>query len=85
MCSKMEAVIPMLNKLKRSIETMPRPAYIFLKAVLLIAAMMLAVSCLLFAFGRELSQLRLAQQLLESPAGVLLLGAVGLAFLLDRA
>ena len=44
----------------------------------------LAVSCLLFALGGDPEQRCLAQLLLESPAGVLLLGAVGLAFLLDR-
>ena len=64
---------------------MPRPAYIFLKAVLLLAAGMLFCSCLLFALGSGLQQIHLAQQLLECPAGVLLLGAVGLAFLLDHA
>lgn len=82
---KLEAVILMLKKLKRSIERMPRPAYIFLKAVLLLAAGMLLCSCLLFALGSELQQLHLAQQLLECPAGILLLGVVGLALLLDHA
>ena len=37
-----------LQKLKRSIETMPRPAYIFLKYLLRVAAAMLCASCLLF-------------------------------------
>ena len=63
---------------------MPRPAYIFLKGVLLLADVMLLASCLLFALGGDPEQRCLAQLLLESPAGVLLLGAVGLAFLLDR-
>lgn len=70
-----------LKKLKRGIEEMPRGAYVFLRAVLELAAAMLAASCLLYALG---TQLRLAQALLEAPAGVLLLGAFGLAFLLDR-
>lgn len=70
-----------LKKLKRGIERMPRGAYVFLRAVLALAAAMLTASCLLFALG---TQLRLAVALLETPAGVLLLGAVGLAFLLDR-
>ena len=74
----------MLKKLKRSIEQMPRPAYIFLKSLLALAALMLAASALLFALGRELSAQHLAVQLLETPAGVLLLGALGLALLLDR-
>ena len=73
------------TKLRRSIEAMPRPAYIFLRALLALSAGMLSVSGLLFAFaGRNLSLLHLAVLLLETPAGVLLLGAIGLAFLLDR-
>ena len=73
------------QKIRRSIETMPRPAYIFLKAVLALSALMLLASSLLFALGgRDTSLLHLAVLLLETPAGVLLLSAVGLAFLLDR-
>lgn len=76
-----------LKKLKRSIEEMPRCAYIFLKCLLQLAALMLTASLLLFAAAEHgpLSLLHLAQLLLETPAGVLLLGAVGLAFILDRA
>ena len=74
-----------VKKLRGSIETMPRPAYIFLKGVLIVAFAMLASSCLLFALGGGDPDLRaLAQLLLENPAGVLLLGVFGLAFLLDR-
>ena len=64
---------------------MPRPAYIFLKGVLMLACAMLLASCLLFALaGGDPEKRCLAQLLMESPAGVLLLGVVGLAFLLDR-
>jgi hypothetical protein len=74
-----------LEKLKRSIETMPRPAYIFLKYLLLCAAAMLSASLALFlSAGQDLHRAHLAALLLESPAGMLLLGAFGLAFLLDR-
>ena len=74
-----------LQKLKRSIETMPRPAYIFLKHLLRAAAAMLSASLLLFlTAGTDLQRAHLAVLLLENPAGVLLLGAFGLAFLLDR-
>ncbi len=74
-----------LQKLKRSIETMPRPAYIFLKNLLRAAAAMLSASLLLFlTSGGDFARLHLAVLLLENPAGVLLLGAFGLAFLLDR-
>ena len=74
-----------LQKLKRSIETMPRPAYIFLKNLLRAAAAMLCASALLFmTAGADLARAHLAVLLLENPAGMLLLGAFGLAFLLDR-
>ncbi len=72
------------KRLRRSIEGMPRPAYIFLRAALALAAGMLLCSCLLFALGGTGHTGRLAVLLLESPAGVLLLSALGLAFLLDR-
>ena len=74
-----------IAKLRRSIETMPRPAYIFLKGVLILACVMLLGSSLLFALGGgDPDRRALAQLLLESPAGVLMLGVVGLALLLDR-
>ena len=79
----MEAVVFMRKKIRRSIEEMPRPAYIFLKFLLVLALLMLAASALLFALGTTLSQRHLAVLLLESPAGVLLLGLFGLALLLD--
>ena len=74
-----------LQKLKRSIEEMPRPAYIFLKYLLRLAAAMLAASLALhLAAGGDLARAHLAALLLETPAGILLLGAVGLGVLLDR-
>ena len=63
---------------------MPQPAYIFLKTVLAISAGMLFLSMLLFTLGQDPASRHLAVLLLESPAGVLLLGVVGLALLLDR-
>lgn len=83
---KLEAVIAMsFKKLKRSIEGMPRAPYIFLKLLLILACAMLALSLLLLLTGSgSLSRLHLAILLLEAPAGVLLLGCLGLAFLLDR-
>ena len=64
---------------------MPRPAYIFLKYLLLAAAAMLCASALLYlTAGTDLRRQHLAVVLLENPAGMLLLGAFGLAFLLDR-
>ena len=74
----------MKNKIRRSIEEMPRPAYIFLKCLLALAALMLLISLLLFSLGTSLSARHLAVLMLESPSGVLLLGMLGLAFLLDR-
>ncbi len=74
-----------LQKLKRSIEEMPRPAYIFLKCLLRLTAGMLAASLWLhLTAGSNLALSHLAALLLEAPAGLLLLGALGLAFLLDR-
>ena len=73
------------KKLRQSIEAMPRPAYIFLRAALALSAAMLCLSGLLFALaGRDPGLRHLAVLLLETPAGVLLLSAVGLAVLLDR-
>jgi len=83
----MGAVIFMsFRKLKRSIETMPRCAYIFLKFLLMLSAVMLLCSLLLFLFKERnnLGHLHLAVLLLETPAGVLLLGQIGLAFFIDR-
>ena len=74
-----------LRKLRRSIEEMPRPAYIFLKYLLILAAAMLSGSCLLYLVcGRDPALEHLAALLCEAPAGVLLLGVIGLALLLDR-
>ncbi len=70
-----------LKKLKRGIEKMPRGAYVFLRAVLALAAAMLAASCVLYAAG---AHPHLAEALLQPPAGVLLLGVVGVALLLDH-
>ena len=78
----------MIKKLKRSIETMPRPAYIFLKNSLKLCCLMLMASLLLFwgCSGKyeDYERLKMAVLLLESPAGILLLTVIGLAFILDR-
>ena len=74
-----------LKKLRKSIEDLPRPAYIFLKAMLALAAALLLASALLYAIGGGGHETRhLAVLLLEAPAGVLLLGLIGLALLVDR-
>ena len=74
-----------LKILQKSIENLPRPAYIFLKAMLALAAAMLLASALLYAIGGGGHETRhLAVLLLEVPAGVLLLGLIGLALLVDR-
>ena len=77
----------MLKKIKRSIDEMPRPAYIFLKNVLMLCCIMLSASLLLFAGDNGIEsyeRIKLAYLMLESPAGLLLLSLVGLAFILDR-
>ena len=64
---------------------MPRPAYIFLLCLLRAAAVTLLASLLLFlTAGADPERAHLAVLLLETPAGMLLVGAFGLAFLLDR-
>lgn len=78
----------MLKKLRRSIETMPRPAYIFLKNVLKLSCLMLAVALLLFCSAdsgsmADYEKLKYAQLFLENPAGLLLVGAIGTAIFLD--
>ena len=68
------------RKLKRSIEAMPRAPYIFLRSLLLLADAMLAGALLLFSAAAA----RSAVCLTENAAGVLLLGLMGFAVLLDR-
>lgn len=74
------------KKLKRSIEQMPRCAYIFLKYLLILAVAMLSASLALYLTPAPdaLRRLHLAVLLSETPAGILLLGVIGLALLLDR-
>lgn len=67
---------------------MPRPAYIFLKNVLMLCVIMLGASLLLFSTAgsgyESYEKTKLAIFLLETPAGILLLSIIGLAFILDR-
>ncbi len=78
----------MLKKIKRSIETMPRAAYIFLINNLRLVCLMLAVSLFLFASAdsalADIERLRYARLFLENPAGVFLVGIIGWALLIDR-
>ena len=77
------------KSLVRSIEEMPRSAYIFLRGVLALSCAILFVSWLLFlrweqGGGTDHSLYMTAVTLLETPAALLLLGGVGTAFLIDR-
>lgn len=72
-----------IKKLKRSIEQMPRPAYIFMKLTLMLCCAMLSLSLALFAFGGREAR-NLALLFLESPAGILILGAIGVCFIIDH-
>ena len=78
----------MLKKIKRSIEMMPRPAYIFLKNSLMLCCLMLGSSLLLFLSCSgsidDYTKTKLALLMLENPAGILLLTVIGLAIILDR-
>jgi len=78
----------MLEKMKRSIEFMPRPAYIFLKNTFILCDLLLFISCVLFmnldgviGYGERLM---LAQLMLETPSGLLLLALIGFAIIYDN-
>lgn len=77
-----------LRRLVRGIEEMPRPAYIFLRAVLLVCCVMLFAAFVLFLMCQQRPAdhklYKTAVLLLENPAGVLLLGLICLGFLLDH-
>ncbi len=78
----------MLKKMKRSIEIMPRPAYIFLKNTFILCDLLLFISCILFmnldeAIGYG-ERLMLAQLMLETPSGLLLLALIGFAIIYDN-
>ena len=76
------------KKLTGYLRKMPRPAYIFLRSVLQLCCVMLLASAALFMEleGRPADHglYMLASLLLENPAGVLLVGLIGLGFLLDH-
>ena len=78
----------MLKKIKRSIDTMPRCAYIFLKNVLRLSCVMLLASCCLFLTDSDTigdyERMKFAVLFLENPAGLLLVGVIGTAFFIDR-
>lgn len=78
----------MLRKIKRSINSMPRCAYIFLKNVLRLCCIMLMSSLLLFCGSsvsyEQYERMKLAVLFLETPAGLLLLGIIGTAIFIDR-
>jgi len=80
----LSAVMTMRKKIKRSIERMPRAAYIFLRSVLVLAVLLLTASCLLFALGSTRDHYHLAVLFSECPAGILLLGVIGLVIFIDR-
>ena len=76
------------KKLTGYLRKMPRPAYIFLRCVLQLCCVMLLASAALFmeleGHPADHGLYMLASLLLENPAGVLLVGLIGLGFLLDH-
>lgn len=80
--------IAMMKKIKRSIDKMPRCAYIFLKNVLRLSCIMLFVSLCLFLSDSgtigDYERTKFAFLFLENPAGLLLVGIIGTAFFIDR-
>ena len=78
----------MLKKMKRSIELMPRPAYIFLKITFILCDLILLNSSLLFLNNDEIigygKRLMLARLSLETPSGLLLIALIGFAIIYDN-
>ena len=78
----------MFKKIKRSIEEMPRPAYIFLKNSRMFSDILLFFSSLLYLsppdFPHHYERIRMAKFMLETPAGILILTLIGFAIILDR-
>ena len=78
----------MLKKLKRSIELMPRPAYIFLKNSFILCDIILLISSILFintgaviGYGKRMM---MAQLMLETPSGLLIIALIGFAIIYDN-
>ena len=78
----------MLKKMKRSIELMPRPAYIFLKNSFILCDLILFISSILFINNGDVigygKRMMLAQLMLETPSGLLLLTLIGFAIIYDN-
>ena len=78
----------LIRKIILYIREMPRSAYLFLRAVLILSDGILLCAFSLFAGmeagSRGYKLYRLAVTLLETPAALLLLGLVGTAFFIDR-
>ena len=76
------------KKLARAIEKMPRAPYIFFRAVMAVSCAVLLGSFALFASMQDAAPsyrvYMTAAALLECPAGLLIVGFIGSAFLLDR-
>lgn len=78
----------MFKIIKRSIEDMPRPAYIFTRNTFILCDIILFISFTLFmniesAVGYS-ERIMLARLMLETPSGLLLLGLVGFAIIYDN-
>lgn len=77
------------KKLARAIEKMPRAPYIFFRAVMAVSCAVLLASFALFVSlqsspAPSYRVYMTAVALLECPAGLLIAGLMGAAFLLDR-
>ena len=74
--------------MKRSIELMPRPAYIFLKNSFILCDLILFISSILFINNGDVigygKRMMLAQLMLETPSGLLLLTLIGFAIIYDN-
>ena len=74
--------------MKRSIELMPRPAYIFLKNSFILCDIILLISGILFINTGDVigygKRMMMAQLMLETPSGILLIALIGFAIIYDN-
>ena len=74
--------------MKRSIELMPRPAYIFLKNSFILCDIILLISGILFINTGDVigygKRMMFAQLMLETPSGLLLIALIGFAIIYDN-
>lgn len=78
----------MLKKIKRSMEKIPYPAYIFLKCTIILCDILLFTSAVLFQGTESVigysERMMMANLMLETPAGLLFLALIGFSIIIDN-